>query len=239
METKIAPRKPSARLDTGAAILNNAQAINTKPVKGRLDAFAAAHRSYAEAQRKVDAVEAALATEQARLAQLDADQDDAVEALALSLSNDGQPRNNPFANFSNLGPGRLKSMAVADEAKAIHTLVATLQRSKSLSPATLGAAQNAEQAAQKLEAALPALAALRGDLKSARSFRDSVAHNWDANLTALRLAARGAAATEVPGLYTALFGRKARLTTRAKGAAQPPAPDPSAASSATPSLPAA
>ena len=231
METKIASRKPSARLNIGATILTNAQAINTKPVKGRLDAFAAAHRGYAEAQRKVDKVEAALAIEQTRVAHLDADQDDAVEALALCLANDGQPRNNPFARFSNVGPGRLKALHFADEARAIHDLVATLLRSKSLSPTTRTAAQAAERAAQKVDAALPPLEPLRNDLKSARSFRDTIGQTWDANLTALRLAARGAAATEVPGLDTALFGRRTRSTAKAKGTPQHPAQTPSTAPS--------
>ena len=229
METKIAPRKPIARLNTGAAILTNARAINTKPVKGRLDAFAAAHRSYAEAQRKVDEVEAALAIGQARIAHLDADQDDAVEVLALCLANAGQPRNNPFGRFGNVGPRRLKALPFADEAKAISALVESLQRSKALSPTTLTAAHSAEQAAQKLEAALPPLETLRNDLKSARSFRDTIAQTWDANLSALRLAARAAAATEVPGLYTALFGRRARSTPKATSAAQAPAQPPPAA----------
>ena len=230
----------------GATILINARAINTKPVKGRLDAFAEAHRSYSEAQRKVDEVEAALAIEQARIVDLDANQDDAVEALVLCLANDGQPRNNPFASFSNVGPGRLKALPFGDEARAIHTLVATLQRSKSLSQSTLTAAQSAEQAAQKLEAALPLLERLRNDLKSARSFRDTIGKAWEANLFALRLATRGAAATEVPGLYTALFGRRAPSTTRAKGAAQEPAQIPpdaptngSGTSSNTPTMPVA
>ena len=222
METRIAPRKPGARLNTGAAILTNAQAVNTKPVKGRLDAFAAAHRRYCEAQRKVDKAEAALGNGQARLAHLDADQDDAVEALALCLANDGQPRTQPFGSLSNFGPAKLKTLPVADEAKAIHDLVATLQRNKSLSHATRSAAQNAERAAQRLEAALPPLETLRTALKAARSLRDTIAQTWDANLTALRLAARGAAATDVPGLPSALFGRRTRATPKAKGATQAP-----------------
>jgi len=223
MEVRIGRRKPRARRHTGDAILANAQALNMKPVKSWFDAFADVHRSYVEAQQKVETVEQALAQEQARTLQLDADQDDAVEALALCLVNDGEPRTRPFARFGHQAPGTMKSLAMEEEARAIHALVATLQRHKSLSPATLAAANNAEEAARKLEAGLPPLEVRRQEVKAARGFRDTIGQKWDTQLAALRLAVRGAAATTVPGLYTALFGRSGRSTKKVKGTLEPAA----------------
>ena len=84
------------RLQIGAGVLSAARAIDTRLVKGRLGRFERAHRAYVAAQRKVDAAESQLRSAQARLAECDAVQDEAVETLARALVADGQPRGNPF-----------------------------------------------------------------------------------------------------------------------------------------------
>lgn len=228
MDRTNATQSPSLRLKKGDALLAKAQVVDTKPLEARLNAFAATHRSYGEAQAKVDEVDAQLRAAVIRLAQLDADQDDAVEALALCLANEGEPRGNPFASFNAEAPGRLKALAVADEAREIHTLVAAVLRGKSLAQATRDAAQAAEQAALQVEAALPPLEALRGNLNAARQQRDAIAHSWDTDFSNLRRWTRATADIEAPGLYTKLFGtrttRKAKPDTTPPTAENPPTP---------------
>ena len=99
METKKRVDHPSARLEVGAAILTAAKVTDTTLIKGRLAAFAQAHRSYTQAQRRVDGINAQVRAQQTRINNLNASQDDAVEALARSLVADGQPRVNSFAAF--------------------------------------------------------------------------------------------------------------------------------------------
>ena len=129
------------RLQIGAGVLSAARAIDTRLVKGRLGRFERAHRAYVAAQRKVDAAESQLRSAQARLAECDAVQDEAVETLARALVADGQPRGNPFEAFGAPAPGTLTRLVFAEEAEAVHALVATVQRSKGVSKATLQAAQ--------------------------------------------------------------------------------------------------
>ena len=125
-------------------MLSAARGVDTRLVKDRLDRFARVHRTYVNAQRKVDAAEAQLRAAQAHLAECDAIQDDAVETLARALVADGQPRGNPFDAFGAPAPGTLTRLAFAEEAAAVHQLVAAVQRGKDISKATIQAAQAAE-----------------------------------------------------------------------------------------------
>ena len=221
---------PGKRLKTGATILAAMRVVNTKPVQKRLDAFAAAHRAYGDAQAKVDAADAELRAGQAQVVQLDAEQDAALEALALCLANNGQSREKPFAAFNADSPARIKTMPFAEEAQAIHALVASLRIDTSLSQATLDAAQRAEQAAQKVEAALVPLDALRNTLSAAREVRDNLASAWDTSLAVLRRGALAEGDNGAPGLYTSLFGRRSRakkakpVPVQAAPATTPPTP---------------
>ena len=69
----------AGRLQTGAAILAAAQMADIGLVKPRLNAFAGAHRRYAEAQHQLESAEAQLREERVRLPLRDAEQDQAVE----------------------------------------------------------------------------------------------------------------------------------------------------------------
>ncbi len=109
---------PAGRLETGAAILAAAQVVEVTLVKTRLEAFAGAHRAYTGAHRAVEAAEAQLRTGQAKLAQCDAAQDNAVEELARALVAEGQPRRSPFAAFGVAAPSAIKQMTFGEEAKA-------------------------------------------------------------------------------------------------------------------------
>jgi len=113
MGRKMTSFNPGRRLAIGASLLNAAQVVDTQCVKPALDPFITVHRSYVDASDKVDAADDELRAELARLALLDADQDDAVEALAHCLVVDRQPRTNPFASFGDDGPGAIKALPPA------------------------------------------------------------------------------------------------------------------------------
>ena len=105
-----------------------------------------------------------------------------------------------------------KHMTSAAEAKAIHQLVAAVQRRQGIGKAALPAAQAAEQAAQTVEAALRAVDTRWDTVENTRRIRDDIGQTWDMTLAALKRGARAAAADGAPGLYTALFGRPSRST---------------------------
>lgn len=242
MDRNKSALSPSKRQKTGATILAAVRVINTKPVQKRLDAFARTHRTYCDAQAKVEKVEAELHAAQAQVAQLDTEQDAAVEALALSLANNGHSRAKPFAAFGVESPGRMQALPFAEEAQAIQALVASLRRDPSLSPAILDAAQRAEKAAKKVQAALAPLHTLRNTLTAARERRDQLGPAWDASLAVLRRGALAAGDSGAPGLYTSLFGRRTRVKKPKVAPAQAtpsPAPPAPATAPAPPAAPTA
>lgn len=228
MKTKSLGFNLTGRLETGAAILAAARAVDTTLVKARLGAFASAQRSYVEAQRQVEAADATLREGQVRLARRDAEQDEAVEGLAVALVAGGQPRGKPFHAFGTDTPSVIKQMTTATKAKAIHQLVDAVQSLKRAGKAVLQAAQAAEQAAQRAEAALLAVDRLEAVLSKNRQARDRIGQTWKTTLEALKLGARSAAADGAPGLYTALFGRSIRTRKKVVTPAPPPAPVPPA-----------
>ncbi|HXQ21523.1 MAG TPA: hypothetical protein VN812_07610 [Candidatus Acidoferrales bacterium] len=220
----------SSQLNAGASILAAARTIDTRLVKGRLAAFERAQRTYSAAHDKVSAAEAALDAATTRLGELDADQDDAVDALARALIAEGQPRSNPFRDFSPLAPGRLMAQRNGDGAKAVHQLVTAVQRAKGITKPTLQAAQAAERAARALEQQLAQIEKLHETVSEVRHTRDAVAQGWLTELAAFKRGARAAADEGAPHLYATLFDRPARTNGRsAKPAPEPPpAPTPPA-----------
>jgi hypothetical protein len=226
----------SSQLNAGASILAAARTIDTRLVKARLAAFERAQRTYSAAHDKVSAAEAALDAVTARLGELDADQDDAVDALARALIAEGQPRSNPFHDFSPLAPGKLMAQRNGDGAKAVHQLVTAVQRAKGITKPTLQAAQAAERAARALEQHLVQMEKVQETVREARHTRDAVAQGWVTELAAFKRGARAAADDGAPHLYTTLFDRPARTNGKsAKPAPEPPpAPAPSAPATQVP-----
>lgn len=221
---------PGNRLETGAAILAAAQVVDTAPIKSRLTAFTAAHRSYVGAQDKVDAAEADLRTTQTKIDRRELAADEAVEALALALASEGHARTKPFAAFGAVTPSLVKHLTGSEKAKTIHELVAAVQRAKSVSQKTREIANAAEQAGRGLETALFPIGQLEASLREVRRQRDTIGRKWDTTLAALRRETRSAADDGAPGLYPALFG-EARTRKRAK-----PAPVPAPAPPDTPAV---
>lgn len=216
METKKPALGPANRLEMGDAILAAARMVDTKVITPRVTAFSNAHRSYSVAQRKVETVEGQLREAQAKLVLCDAEQDETVDGLTRALIYEGQPRGNPFAAFGISPPSLVKKLPYPDEVKTIHQLVAAVQRCKTVSQASRGAARAAQQAAQSMEAGLLPIAKLEANLRRARHERDTVGQSWDTALAGLRRGARAAIDDGAPGLYTALFGRFVR-TSRKNG----------------------
>jgi len=221
---------PSVVLETGAAILTAARQVDTTKIKPRLDAFAEAHRRYLEAQRKVDAIEAQIGACQEAL---DVENGRAIEPLARALVTDGAARSNPFAAFGADSPSAIKNLPLAEQAKAIRSLAASVQRHDAVSPAAVKAARTAEQAAEKMVAALDNVTTLQGKLQQARHARDVIHHSWRSALNALKRGARAAADEGAPELYNALFGNLPRSTTKKKAKPQQ-APAPPAAAPVSP-----
>ena len=224
MTTKRQGISRIGRLESGAAILAAARLVDTTPVKARLGAFTAAQRSYAEAQRGVDVADSALREGQVRLVRRDSEQDKAVDELAQTLAGAGQPRQNPLAAFGAAAPSTIKNLAPAAKARAIHRLVAGLQSEKRMGKGVVSAAEAAEEAAQRADAAVLAVDKLQETLGNVRRARDNIGQTWKAALTALKLGARSAELDGATGLYTALFGHTNRI--RKKAVATPPTPAP-------------
>lgn len=220
---------PKLRLDVGASVLSAAGAIDTRLVKARLGRFERAHEQYVAAQRKVDAAEAQLSIVQARVAERDAIQDETVETLAKALVTDGRPRANPFDEFGAVAPGTLVRLQFADEAKAVHQLVAAVQRNKTVSAATTQAAQAADKAARAVEQALVPVLKLQDRVRDARRARDAVGQGWESALAALRRAARSAADDGAHDLYDTLFPPVVRPAAKSKPQQAPAAVTPTPA----------
>ena len=216
---------PGTRRATGDAILAAARAVDTHLIKARLAAFERAHRAYTAAQGKVEAEDGQLRAGQARVAEFDVAQDEAVENLARMLVADGQPRANPFASFGAPAPSTLIKMPVIEEGKAIHKLVAAVQRNKTVSKATLQAAQAADKAAKAVEQALVPIEKLQTALKTARHTRDAVGQSWETALAALKRGARAAGDDGAPQLYATLFKGIAQPSPR-NNKPKPPPPQP-------------
>lgn len=214
----------AARVERGSALLAAAEFVDVRLIRDRFDAFADAHGTYAAAHRAVEAAEATLRAGQESVLARDGEQDAAVEELARALVTERQPRHNPFAVFGLPSPSRIQSMAMASEAKAIHQLVAAVQRNAAISETTRRAALAAESAAQAVEMELGPLQKLQANVRSTRAARSAAERPWNQALAVLKQCARIAAEQGAPALYEALFGPP----NRAKK--QPPttdtAPDP-------------
>lgn len=227
-------RGPATRLEIGAAIVAAARVVDTALIKPRLSTFTVAHRSYADAQGKVKAAEANLRAAQAKLGRRDLEVDDAVEALALALANEGQPRLKPFAAFGAGTPSSMRHLTARDKAAAVHQLVANVQRAKTLSQKSCDAARAAEQAARNAEAAFLPIDHLEVSRRDLRRQRETIGRRWDTALTALRRETRSAADDGAPGLYPALFGWAARVSRKNGKPAPAPDPAPPATPASTP-----
>lgn len=215
------------RVVTGDAVLTRATTTDTRAVKVRLAAFSKAHAALVRAQSVVDGAEAKLAAAQASVADADVTQDESVDALALALVTNGQPRISPFRGLSSYAPTTLKKLGYADEAKLVRALTKKVRARKSSDAAVLRACGVAEKAAAKVVAALAKLPALEASVVAARARRDALSLPWERDFGALKRAARAAADDGAVGLFDALFATTAPAPRRTRKTPAPaPAPTP-------------
>jgi len=193
------------RLRRGESVLSAARAVDTTLLKARLERFERSHQEYVDAHRKVEATEAQLRTVEIRVEGCDAGQNKAIAALAGALITDGQPPGNPFGAFAAPTIGKLTRLPFTQKTKAVHDLVAAVQRDGRLTPVTLKAAEAADKAARAVEQALVPFQKMQQGVREARRMRDVRAQAWDTALAALRFDARAAARDGMPQLYAALF----------------------------------
>ena len=225
MATRISGRTSTWRLRLGNTVLSAASATDTSLVKTRLAQFERVHRSYADAQRKVGSAESQLRAAVGRLEHCDALQDKAVDALFRALIADGQPADQPFAPFGGPTLKGLVRLPFAEEAEAIHQLVAAVLRDEHLGKATIQAAQAAEKAARAVEQALVAVQTMEQRVREARQKRETRGQAWDNGLGSLKLDARAVARAGMPHVYAALFPSRPITKNKAATANPPPVPD--------------
>ena len=210
-------------------MLAAARAIDTSPVKARLDDFERAQHAYAEAHRSIRAAEAQVRAAQMRLAGADALQDKAITALGRTLIAGGQPLDHPFAAFGAPPVKALTRLPSAEKAVAVHQLVAALQRDDHLKDPARKAAQAADRAARGVEQALVPVEQVWQGLLDARRQRDVKAQAWDKAIDTLKSDARTVAKAGAAALYTALFPGRPSTKSRKAAANSPPATETPAA----------
>jgi len=211
-------QRPTNRIETGKAVLDAAQVIDTSLVATRLANFAAIHQAYVDAQSVVDTAQNDLSTAMARVTAADTALDAAIDDLVFPLMYDRRQRRNAFAPFGVDAPSVVIHMNPAEKAKTIITLVAAIKNDAELSASSQEAAAAAEVAALALQSALEPGGAIDAALRKARSNRDALADQWDDALKMLRRGARVAADEGASDLFAILFGRTERGHKRTKTA---------------------
>jgi len=219
------------RLRRGESILSAARAVDATVIKTRLERFERVHQEYAEAHKQFQEAEAQLQTVQARVQKCDTGQQKAVATLAGALLADGQPYGNAFGAFGAAPMSSFTRFQFAKKAKAVHDLVAAVQRDGRLGKATLEAAQAADKAARAVDLALVPYQKMQQGVREARRVRDVRAQAWDTALAVLRRDAHTAAWEGMPQVYAALFppSRPAPKPKTTPAATSPPATETPAA----------
>jgi len=223
METLQSGSSPGTRIAAGDSIFHAAESVDTKPVATRLAGFKKVHGAYSAADAGVKKAGEALQKQQAKLAEADVSQDEAVSDLAVALPTDGLPRVNPFKPFGAPSPTALQKLGYADEAKQLLALEVAVLKRKGLSKGSIDAAKTAGKAALRVQAELSTVPKLEKARTAAMTKRDALAQAWETAFAGLKRAARSAEDDGATGLYGALFGR-AKAAPKAKKAKKPAAP---------------
>jgi hypothetical protein len=222
MATIQSNNHPGSRIDVGDLVLERAKARDTKSVKARLAAFAAAHAAYAKAEREVRAAEESQLAQEGKAAEADVVQDAAVDALATAMAGDGAPRTAPFRPIGFGAPSDVKAMAYAKEAKECKRIAKAALAWKPGTAKTKSAAKKLAAAAAVVEKALSSAPAMRKKTSGALARRDALGQAWRTAFEKLKNAARTAEDDGAQGLFDALFHDDARAAPKAKKAATAP-----------------
>jgi len=181
---------PSTMVGAGAPTSAAASTADTRSSQAHLAVVGGAQLICSTAQKRLRAAEEILSAAQARLVELQVEQDEAVDALVHALIDDGLSHCNPFATFGPLAPRALTTLPLAEQTKAIDQLVAAIQRSKSASKPTLQAMQAAKRAARAVDQALAHLDTSQAAVGRARHTRDALIQKWAAAVAAFRFTRR-------------------------------------------------
>lgn len=217
-----APKNPGALRETGDALLQAASAIDAKPLKARLAAFAAAHRAFVAAHLAVMKAEERHGEAVAVVAERDLDQDDAVDALASALAGDGFRRQNPFAELEAASPSKVKALGYGAEAVVVRKLAARVKSADKASKRSKALAAALDRAGAAVLAALTPVAKLESERALAIARRDPLALAWRTAFSALKRGAKAAEDDGARGLTAALFDRPAAPKRKKAATATPP-----------------
>lgn len=207
---------PGSRIDAGDSVLAATKSLNTKPVTKRLTAFRQVHQAYIAADTRAQKATAALRKQQEKVAELDVDQDEAVNGLAGALPADGLPRANPFKVFGAPAPAALCGLGYGEEARQILALEKAVRKRAELSAASRAAAGKAGAAAKKVLSALDDIPRLEKARADAITARNALEQGWETAFAGFKRAALAAEDEGAQGLFTALFDRAPRPK-KAKG----------------------
>ncbi len=216
MVARVKKNSPKKRIQLGTSVLSAARVVDTRPIQERLERFERVHGEYVEAQQKVEAAKSGLRAAKARVSTCGTRQEKAVETLARSLVNDGQPRANPFEAFGAPAPSVVSKPPAVTAAKAVHQLVTAVRAHETGSKKTIEAVRAAEEAARNVEHAAVALEKAEDDVRAATRMRDAVGESWESAFAALKRLASAVAEEGAPDVYVKLFPPVARAAPKGK-----------------------
>lgn len=220
---KTQVQNPGARRAVGQTVLAAARAVETKPVKARLAAFAKAHHAYVTAADKVVAAEAVRDAAHAGVAEADVAQDVAVDALVLALVTAGAPRLSPLKGLSNVAPGDLKRLGTQKQAKELLRITAALAKRDGTTPGVRRAAKAAGIAAGAVLKAGVSVVPREKLYQETLAARDALGQPWETALAYLKRSVRVAEDDGATGLFAALFQRSAEAPKKRPARPAPPA----------------
>lgn len=223
METLQSGSSPGTRIAAGDSVFHAADSVDTKAVAAKLAGFKKAHGAYVTADAGVKKAGEALQKQQAKAAEADVVQDEALDDLAVALPADGLPRVNPFKPFGAPSLTALQGLGYAEEARKVLDLEKAVLKHKGVSKGSIAAAKAAGKAALRVQAELDAIPKLELARTAAINRRDALALGWEAAFAGLKRAARVADDDGAMGLYGALFTRAKAAPKKAKKAAEPKA----------------
>jgi hypothetical protein len=224
METLQSGNSPGTRIAAGDSVLEAATTVDTTPIAGRLAGFKKAHTSYSTADAGVKKAGEALQKQQAKVAEADVTQDEAVMGLAVALPLDGLPRANPFKPFGAPAPTTVQGLGYAEEAKVVLALEKEVLKRKNLSKGSAAAAKTAGKAALRVQAELVPIPKLIKARTDAITRRDALAQAWETAFAAVKRAARSAEDDGAKGLHAVLFERAKAAPKRKKKTPGDPTP---------------
>lgn len=236
MATLQSENSPAHKIEIGNNVLCGVDAIDSTPIMNRVAAFKKAHEQFLTAEIGVRRASRAVENQRVIIAVANVNLNVAIEALAITLSNDGFPRRQPFAPFGAAAPSLLQRMSLAEGAAEVIALEAAILRYAGISTKTSHSARAAGDAARKLLERMKPIEALEKAWTFAIVKREAFAPAWEKAFSSLKLAARAADDDGYEGIFAALFNRPMASRKKASNKRNVPAKPDEAPLSAPPSV---